>query len=177
VAKTPEAHVRIAAQFRDRVVHKQYVAVARGRLPRKDGIIECPIGRHPRERQRMSVRSRRGRVATTRYRVVERYAGATFVRLFPTTGRTHQLRVHLTAIGHPVVGDRVYGRGRAMRRGSEEIEQLLAAFPRQALHAETIAFVHPRSDDRIEIEAPLAQDLQDLLSALRAYGRVTDAER
>jgi len=177
VAKTAEAHVRIAAQFRDRVVHKQYVAVVRGRLPAHDGIIEHPIGRHPRERQRMSVRSRRGRVATTRYRVVERHAGATFVRLFPTTGRTHQLRVHLAAVGCPVVGDRIYGRGRTTGRGSAEIEQALASFPRQALHAESIAFVHPRSGDRIEIHAPLAPDLQALLSVVRAHGRVTDPGR
>lgn len=175
VAKTPEAHVRIAAQFRDRLVHKQYVAIARGRFPANEGTIERPIGRHPRERQRMSVRSRRGRVATTRYRVVERHAGATFVRLFPTTGRTHQLRVHLAAIGCPVVGDRIYGRGRTTRRGGEEIEQVLASFPRQALHAESIAFAHPRSDDRIEIRAPLAQDLQALLAAVRAHSRITDA--
>jgi 23S rRNA pseudouridine1911/1915/1917 synthase len=168
VAKTPEAHVCLAAQFHDRAVEKHYVAVVRGRVSASEGLIDRPIGRHPSERQRMSVRTRRGRIATTQFRVVERFARATLVSLAPTTGRTHQLRVHLAAIGHPIVGDRLYGRVRAAGRSvRESTEQELAAFPRQALHADAITFAHPRTGDRVEIRAPLAADLRDLLIVLR----------
>jgi 23S rRNA pseudouridine1911/1915/1917 synthase len=178
VAKTPEAHVRLGAQFRDRTVQKRYVAVVRGRVSASEGTIDRPIGRHPSERKRMSVRTRRGRLATTRFRVVERYTGATLVSLVPTTGRTHQLRVHLAAIGHPIVGDRLYGRARGAGRSAREAtERELAAFPRQALHAEAIVFAHPRTGSRVEIRAPLAADLRGLLSFLKGAGAAPDEGR
>src|SRR5262249_30688863 len=114
VARSARALEALARQFRERTVEKRYFAVVRGRLEPEAGVIDRPIGRHPHERKRMSVRSRRGRPAVTRWQVVERLPGATVVRLAPETGRTHQLRVHLAAAGHPIVGDAVYGarRGR-----------------------------------------------------------------
>jgi 23S rRNA pseudouridine1911/1915/1917 synthase len=159
VARTPAALEGLARQFRERTVEKRYVALVRGHLARAKGTIDRPIGRHPRERKRMSVHSRRPRSALTRYEVVERLPGSTLVRLFPKTGRTHQLRVHLAALGHPIVGDKVYGRGRCAAP--------LAPFPRQALHAEEIRFLHPRTGVPLVVRAPLAKDVEELLAAVR----------
>jgi 23S rRNA pseudouridine1911/1915/1917 synthase len=163
VARTLPALEALARQFRERTVEKQYLAVVRGVVKGATGTIDRPIGRHPRARQRMSVRSRRGRAAVTRWTVIERFPSATLLRLRPETGRTHQLRVHLAALGHPVVGDRVYG---APRRavGSPAV---LAEFPRQALHAERIEVTHPRTGIPLSIRAPLPSDLEGLLAALR----------
>ncbi len=111
----------------------------------------------------MSVRGRRPRAAVTRFEVLERFGVATLVALYPETGRTHQLRVHLAAAGHPVVGDRVYG-----PRAQARAPAVLAAFGRQALHAEAITFTHPTSGQRITVRAPLPRDMADLVTALRA---------
>jgi 23S rRNA pseudouridine1911/1915/1917 synthase len=167
VARTAAALEGLARQFRERTVEKRYLAVVRGRLAAASGTIDRAIGRHPRERKRMSVRSRRGRSARTRFTVVERFAGATLVRLAPETGRTHQLRVHLAAIGHPIVGDRVYGRRRT-RPAEPGID-----CARQALHAEEIRFVHPATGDRMTVRAPLPRDFEELLAALRQASATT----
>jgi 23S rRNA pseudouridine1911/1915/1917 synthase len=169
VAKSLAAHEHLARQFRERTVTKEYLAVVRGRMPARDGLIDRPIGRHPRERQRMSVRSRRGRSALTRYAVRADYGIASVVRLLPTTGRTHQLRVHLAAAGHPIVGDRLYGRSRSRDRAVPGgPADALAHFARQALHASRLEFSHPRSGERVRVRAPLPADLRDLLALLRA---------
>jgi 23S rRNA pseudouridine1911/1915/1917 synthase len=167
VARTVRALEGLARQFRERTVEKRYLAVVRGRLQPDRGVIDRPIGRHPRERKRMSVRARRGRAAVTRWRVLERLPGATVVRLLPETGRTHQLRVHLAAAGHPIVGDPVYG---ARRRGAEGAGPRLG---RQALHAEEIRFTHPTTQVRLTVRAPLPPDLEQLLAALRQAGADT----
>lgn len=172
VAKTAAGHERLAIQFKERTVRKEYVAVVRGRMPACEGIIDRPIGRHPRMRQRMSVRTRHGRESVTRYVVKDDYGLASVVRLVPTTGRTHQLRVHLAAIGHPIIGDSVYGRARA-RHGAAagSVAAVLARFPRQALHAVSLEFSHPRTGERLRVRAPLPPDLQGLLAILRTqYG-------
>lgn len=169
VARTAKALEALARQFRERTIEKHYLAVVRGRLEPATGTIDRPIGRHPRERKRMSVHSRRGRAALTRWRVLERLPGATLVRLTPTTGRTHQLRVHLAALGHPVLGDRVYG---VLRRG--EAPGTGGDLPRQALHAEEIRFTHPSSAERMVVRAPLPPDLEGLVARLRqAAGAAT----
>jgi 23S rRNA pseudouridine1911/1915/1917 synthase len=167
VARTRRAHESLARQFRDRTVEKAYVAVVRGTLASPTGRIDRPIGRHPRERKRMSVHGVRGRAAVTRWTVVERLAGATVVRLVPETGRTHQLRVHLAALGHPIVGDPVYGARRAGRGGGP-------AFPRQALHAEAIGFAHPATGERLTIRAPVPADIQQLIATLRQAAGTTE---
>jgi 23S rRNA pseudouridine1911/1915/1917 synthase len=112
----------------------------------------------------MSVRARRGRAAVTDWEVVERLPGATVLALTPHTGRTHQLRVHLAALGHPIIGDRVYG-ARASRR---DVAAAAAAFPRQALHAEAIRFAQPTSGDVVTVRAPVPADLTALLETLRS---------
>jgi len=158
VARTVAALEGLARQFRERQIEKRYLAIVRGRLASATGVIDRPIGRHPRERKRMSVRSRGGRAAVTRWKVLEYLPGATLVRLAPETGRTHQLRVHLAALGHPVVGDRLYGVRRA--KGPP--------FSRQALHAEEIRFTHPTTGRPIVVASPLPPDLAGLLAELRA---------
>jgi 23S rRNA pseudouridine1911/1915/1917 synthase len=168
VARTAPALEGLARQFRDRTITKRYVAVVHGSVRGPAGVIDRPIGRHPRERQRMSVRARGGRSAVTRFEVVERFPGATLLRLAPQTGRTHQLRVHLAALGHPIVGDRVYGgRGRAVGGTPAAAAAVLAAFPRQALHAESLTFAHPMSGAGLRVAAALPADMRGLVGALR----------
>jgi 23S rRNA pseudouridine1911/1915/1917 synthase len=150
IAKDAATLADLGAQFRTHQVEKQYVAFVWGRLRRQRGTIAAPIGRNPAHRKRMAVRHG-GRAAVTAFEVCEQLDGITMLRLFPKTGRTHQIRVHLAAMGHPIVGDAVYGAGRA--RAS-------AAFiRRQALHAERITFRHPHSGRRVSFLAPLADDL------------------
>jgi len=164
VARTAAALEALARQFRARTIEKVYLAVVRGHLGAAHGTIDRAVGRHPRERRRMSVHSRRGRAAVTRWTALERLPGATLVRLEPETGRTHQLRVHLAAAGHPIIGDRVYGARRAGRAGTR------LDFPRQALHAAEIRFDHPSSGARIVVRAPLPPDVEQLLATLRQTG-------
>jgi 23S rRNA pseudouridine1911/1915/1917 synthase len=159
VAKDAETLADLAAQFKNREVEKQYLALVWGRPRPLRGTIDEPIGRNPVHRKRMAVR-RAGRAAQTRYEVVESVDGMTLVRLWPRTGRTHQLRVHLASIGHPIVGDAVYGRGR--KRGTP------VSVARQALHAEQLAFRHPHSGDRLRFRAPWPPDLAALSVAAKA---------
>ncbi|MFN8544604.1 MAG: RluA family pseudouridine synthase [Candidatus Binatia bacterium] len=163
VARSPGALAALARQFHDREVHKRYVAVVHGRVRADRGLIDQPIGRHPHERKRMSVHSRRGRAAVTRFVVRERLTGATVLDLFPETGRTHQLRVHLAALGHPVVGDPVYGARRTGRAGTPPG----ACCPRQALHAAEIRFRHPTRGEDIVVRAPLPPDIVALIAEFR----------
>ena len=166
VARTRPALEALARQFRERTVEKRYLAVVRGTMASETGRVDRPIGRHPRERKRMSVHSARGRSAATRWTILERLPGATLLRLTPETGRTHQLRVHLAALGHPIVGDRGYGVRRAGRAAT-------IAFPRQALHAEEIGFAHPATGVRLSIRAPVPPDMQRLIETLRQAGSRT----
>ncbi len=153
VAKNDAAHNALARQLKDRSVEKTYLALVQGTPRPAEGVIDAPIARDPRNRQRMAV-VEGGREAVTSYRVVERFRGMSLLEVRPRTGRTHQIRVHLAAIGHPIVGDRTYGRPSAL-------------IARQSLHARRIAFAHPRSGERMEIEAPLPRDLRDVLARLR----------
>jgi 23S rRNA pseudouridine1911/1915/1917 synthase len=159
IAKDPETLADLAAQFKDREVEKQYLALVWGRPQPPRGTIDEPIGRNPVHRKRMAVR-RAGRAAQTRYEVVDSADGLTLLRLWPRTGRTHQLRVHLACIGHPIVGDAVYGRGRKRASG--------VPVSRQALHAEQLSFRHPQSGERLRFRAPLPPDLAALPVAAKA---------
>jgi len=161
VAKGEAALEGLARQFRDRTVEKCYLALVRGVVPRDSGRVDLPIGRHRTVRHKMSVRSRRSRAAMTRYRVKERFEGATLLELWPQTGRTHQIRVHMAAIGFPVLGDRTYGR-------KASFSELIG---RQALHALSLSFDHPRSGLRLRLQAPLWEDMAAALERLRAEAR------
>ncbi len=164
VARNVEAHEAISRQFRERRVKKRYLAVVRGRVL-EAGEIDAPVGRHSRDRKKMSTAARSGRHALTRYEPLELFAAATLLAVYPETGRTHQIRVHLASRGWPVVADGVYGGGRA-----KTLAQLpaAAAMGRQALHASVLTFAHPVSGRTMSIEAPLPPDFESLLDRLRA---------
>lgn len=159
IAKTPVAYEGLTRQLAARTVRRRYLAVVHGRMTRAAGLIDAPIGRDPRSRQRMAIQpAGRGKRAVTRYRVCERFADFTFVELRLETGRTHQIRVHLASLGHPVVGDDTYGR----RHGRPPIlpEGL-------ALHAAELGFLHPMTQKRMEFTASLPPRIERLLSHLR----------
>ena len=155
-AKTLEAQTALVRQLQSRSVERVYLALVHGAVS-KDGSVEAPVGRDPRVRTRMAVVSA-GKPALTRYRVLQRFAQATLLECSLATGRTHQIRVHLHSIGHPLVGDPVY---KSRRYGN-----LPVPFPRQALHAARLAFVHPLSKKRCEFRSELPLDMQRLLESL-----------
>ena len=159
VAKSLEAQTSLVRQLQARTVRREYLALAHGRVAR-NGTVAAPIGRHPVQRTRMAVAAR-GRPSTTHYAVLQHFAHATLLRCRLETGRTHQIRVHMQALGHPLVGDPVYGKKRCT-------DPLLAAFPRQALHAERLEFTHPASGESVAWQAPPPADLYDLIAALAA---------
>ena len=155
VAKNARAHWHLQAQFKERTVDKTYLALVHGHVSPERGLIDAPIGRHPRHRKRMAiVPAAKGRAAQTEYEVVAYYDVTTLLAAHPLTGRTHQIRVHLASIGHPVVGDRVYGRRDAYKLG------------RHFLHAHRLRFRRPSDDAIIELESPLPPELQALLDRL-----------
>ncbi len=166
VAKSDTAHRALAAQFAGRTVEKEYLAVVLGVPERREATIDAPIGRDPIHRQRMSVRALRSRAARSSYRMVEAFAGAALLRVRIHTGRTHQIRVHLASLGHPVVGDTLYGGGRA-GQVPEPLRAALSTIDRPALHAAALAFDHPLSGERLRFETPLPEDVERLLLALR----------
>jgi 23S rRNA pseudouridine1911/1915/1917 synthase len=161
VAKHDAAHQALAAQFHDHHIEREYRALVRG-LPGSDaGRVDRPIGRHRRDRKRMSVHTAVGREAHTAWRVLKRFpaCGRTWLAVLPETGRTHQIRVHLAAAGLPLAGARVSGRGGRAGRDAPEAE-----LERPALHAAVLGFDHPRSGERLRFEAPLPQDLARVLA-------------
>jgi 23S rRNA pseudouridine1911/1915/1917 synthase len=160
VAKTLETQTSLVRQLQARTVKREYLALAHGKIAR-GGKIEAPIGRHPAHRTRMAVTTR-GKPAVTYYEVLHSYKNATLLRCRLETGRTHQIRVHLQSINHPLVGDPTYGRRRASHAG----DSLFAKFPRQALHAQRLALLHPVSGEHIAWEATAPADLCTLLAAL-----------
>jgi 23S rRNA pseudouridine1911/1915/1917 synthase len=161
IAKDAGSLAEMARQFRSRIVTKEYVALVWGALRERRGEICQPIGRHPVHRKRMSVRAG-GRVAVTRYEVLAQNPHASLVRVWPQTGRTHQIRVHLAALGHPVVGDSVYG-GR-MTQAAE------IGISRQALHAASLTFQHPHSATPVCVTAPAPADLRSACDHLGLSG-------
>ena len=158
VAKSETAHGSLSAQFKDRVVRKRYLALVHGTVGRETGRIEAAIGRREHDRKRMGVRIRGGREARTAYRVLRRLADMTLVEASLETGRTHQIRVHLAHIGHPVVGDAAYGGRRGRRLAASDGSRA----GRQMLHAWRLGFRHPRTDAWLEFTAPIPDDLRAL---------------
>jgi 23S rRNA pseudouridine1911/1915/1917 synthase len=160
VARTPFARMALSQQFRDRGVSKVYLAIVRGIVAHDRFTVAWPLGRHPTERKRMSIRSRKPREAHTEFFVLHRFeVGAspvTLLKALPETGRTHQIRVHLAVSGHPCVGDALYGGGKTNSEWSRG---------GQALHALALTIKHPRTDERLEFIAPLPDDITRFLTA------------
>ena len=155
VARTDAAHRHLAAQFASREVEKIYLALVHGRVKKDEGRVTTPIARDPVHRTRMTARLANGRQAITSYKVLKRFEGFTFLEVKIGTGRTHQIRVHLASIGHPVAGDKLYGAP-------------ASALGRYFLHARQITFTSPSSGERIRVAAPLPPDLEGVLLGLGA---------
>jgi len=172
VAKTDEAHRFLAAQFKHHSITRVYEALAWGAIKKPEGMIELAIGRDVKERKKFSARTARPKASATVYRVVQRLGKlATLVELSPRTGRTHQIRVHLAALGHPVLGDPTYG-GRKVR----ELEGVM--IPRVMLHARTLGFLHPTTGRHVGHTSPLPLDMSAVIDALEhiaSTARSTDA--
>ena len=175
IAKTDDAHLALAEQFRRRTVKKIYVALCWGNIPQDECIVELPIGRHPVKRQMMTIQFD-GRPSKTRVRVLERLPGTTLAEARIFTGRTHQIRVHLSHLGFPIVGDAMYGRWRhdpPLPQG-DRIHKLVKS---QLLHARRLGFHHPGTGEWVEFEAPLPKTFQTVLDILRTQTEGMDGDK
>lgn len=159
VCKNDRAHKDLSIQLREHTINRRYRAIVLGNLREDSGTIDAPIGRHPTDRKKMAVNQRNGRHAVTHYQVLERFGSYTYVECRLETGRTHQIRVHMTSIGHPLLGDSVYGPQKCPYR-----------LEGQTLHAMVLGFRHPTTGDYMEFTAPLPEYFEDLLRKMRAQG-------
>ena len=168
-AKHDRAHESLAGQFKNRVVRKRYLAVAYGHFSASEGMVDVSLGRHPKKRMAMSTHTRRPRQAITHWKVLEELKCFTVLEVFPKTGRTHQIRVHLSSIGHPILGDSMYCRSKDLKQIEEPVVRAVTEqFQRQALHASDLAFRHPEHGESVHFHAPLPADMKGLVASLRA---------
>lgn len=156
IAKSDKAHLQLSKQLKNREIKKDYAAIVHGRISQNEGVVDQPIGRHPKDRKKMAVVSSNGRDAVTRFKVLKRFKNHTFLECRIETGRTHQIRVHLSNMGYPIIGDSLYG----SKKGE------LAA--RQMLHAWKIQLAHPITSQPVKFEAQLPDDFQKTLILLRS---------
>lgn len=169
-AKNDNSHKLLCEQFAEHSIERTYSAFVFGVPNPLDGTIEGNIGRSPYDRKKMAIVAKGGKHAVTHYQTIEKFKNeAALIKCRLETGRTHQIRVHMTSAGHSLIGDKVYGKSRklAVKNAPEKAEIFINMFPRQALHAQSLGFVHPGTGERMFFEAPLPVDLQELLQALR----------
>lgn len=157
ICKNDMAHQSLSEQLKDHTINRIYKAIVHGNIKEEEGTVNAPIGRHPTDRKKMSIHAKHSREAVTHYKVLERFGDYTYIQCKLETGRTHQIRVHMASIGHPLVGDEVYGPKKC-------------PFPKlqgQTLHAQTLGFIHPRTGEYLEVQAPLPTYFEELLCKLR----------
>jgi 23S rRNA pseudouridine1911/1915/1917 synthase len=171
VAKTGEALARLQEQFKAHTIERRYLALARGRLDADRGTVHTLYARHPRSRIKFSGRVRVGRDAVTHFEVRERLGSMTLIELRLETGRTHQIRVHLSEMGHPILGDDLYGDRKLPARTPPALERAIRALDHPMLHAAVLGFDHPRTGERLRFSAPLPADFEALLAIGRANSR------
>ena len=157
ICKNDNSHVNIAEQIKVHSVNRIYEGIVHGNVKEDEGTIEAPIGRHPIERKKMAINDKNGKPAITHYKVLERFGNYTYMQFKLETGRTHQIRVHMSSIGHPLIGDNLYSSGKSA------FKNLVG----QTLHAKTIGFIHPSSQEYMEFHAPLPEYFEKLLSQLK----------
>lgn len=155
VCKNDKAHNCIAEQLKEHSINRHYHAICHGVLKEEGGVIDKPIGRHPTERKKMAISEKNGKNAVTHYRVLKRFKKYTYIECVLETGRTHQIRVHMASIGHPLLGDEIYSNQKAPFK-----------LQGQTLHAKTLGFVHPVTKEYVEVDAPLPEYFQHLLDVL-----------
>ncbi|MCM3495536.1 RluA family pseudouridine synthase [Paenibacillus lactis] len=155
-AKNDKAHASLAAQLKEHSVNRRYLALVHGNISHDQGTIDAPIGRDPQDRKMYTVTDRNSKHAVTHFTVVERFGDYSLLELKLATGRTHQIRVHMKYIGHPLVGDPVYGKSKGIKLNG------------QALHAAVLGFVHPASGQYLEFSAPMPEDMEELLTILKS---------
>ena len=166
VARSLKAHASLVNQLQTRSMSRVYEAVVKGEIP-SAGTISANIDRNPRDRKKMAVRES-GRTAISHYKLIRRLPGTSHVQVSLESGRTHQIRVHMTHIGFPIVGDSLYGRGPIKQKGlTATAIAAINGFPRQALHARTLKLIHPESEKQCEFHAPLADDISELINTLK----------
>lgn len=166
VARSLKAHASLVNQLQTRSMSRVYEAVVKGEIP-SAGTISANIDRNPRDRKKMAVRES-GRTAISHYKLIRRLPGTSHVQVSLESGRTHQIRVHMTHIGFPIVGDSLYGRGPIKQKGlTATAIAAINGFPRQALHARTLKLIHPESEEQSEFHAPLADDISELINTLK----------
>ena len=171
VARTPQSHTYLANQLQARKIHREYVTIVSG-IMTAGGTINQPIGRHRTHRTKMAV-VKNGRPSTTHYRIIKKYKHHTQLQVNLETGRTHQIRVHLTWLHYPIIGDPVYGGKKQLVKGMDpNLANYITAFPRQALHARAIQLHHPLSKEMMTWQAPIPEDMAELINTLE-----TDAKR
>ena len=158
VCKNDEAHVNIAQQIKEHSVNRIYVGIVCGNVKEDSGTVEGAIGRHPIERKKMAINEKNGKPASTHYKVLERFKNYTYMQFKLETGRTHQIRVHMASIGHPLLGDILYSSGRSPFKHLQG----------QCLHAKTIGFIHPKTGEYMEYSAPLPEYFEKMLCLLKS---------
>lgn len=150
------AHQSLAVQLKEHSINRIYEAIVHGNIKEEEGTVNAPIGRHPTDRKKMSIHAKNARNAITHYKVLKRFGDYTYIQCKLETGRTHQIRVHMASIGHPLLGDQVYGPKKC------PFSKLVG----QTLHARTLGFIHPRTNEYIEVNAPLPDYFLNLLEKL-----------
>ena len=157
VCKNDESHVNIAEQIKVHSVNRIYEGIVYGNVKEEEGTIDAPIGRHPIDRKKMAINEKNGKDAITHYKVLERFGNYTYMQFKLETGRTHQIRVHMASIGHPLLGDDVYSSGKSPYKNLQG----------QTLHAKTIGFIHPKTNEYMEFSAPLPDYFEKLILQLK----------